>query len=256
MLDVFSFGGGVQSTAVLALAAQGRIDCRSFIFANVGADSENPGTIEYVEKVSRPYAAAHGIDLLTVGREESLLQHALRSPSTIAIPVRMKNGAPGNRTCTDRWKIQPIAKWLRGAGFTKDRPALMGLGISTDEAMRVRTDSGIAHVKIAYPLIDLKLSRKDCGVVIREAGLPIPPRSSCWFCPYHTVGVWDAMRRDEPEKFARAVALERQLSEKRAALGKDAIYLSSRAKPLDEAFPGDEPGLFDNANCESGHCFT
>ncbi|WP_254897837.1 hypothetical protein [Kitasatospora sp. NA04385] len=32
----FSFGGGVQSTAALVLAAQGRIDYRTFLFANVG----------------------------------------------------------------------------------------------------------------------------------------------------------------------------------------------------------------------------
>lgn len=41
-LRVFSFGGGVQSTAALVLAAQGEIDFTAFIFANVGADSEHP----------------------------------------------------------------------------------------------------------------------------------------------------------------------------------------------------------------------
>ncbi len=33
---VFSCGGGVQSTACLVLAAQGKIPYQTFIFANVG----------------------------------------------------------------------------------------------------------------------------------------------------------------------------------------------------------------------------
>lgn len=44
-LRVFSYGGGVQSTGALVLAAQGRIDFPTFLFCNVGDDSEHPGTL-------------------------------------------------------------------------------------------------------------------------------------------------------------------------------------------------------------------
>jgi hypothetical protein len=40
---VVSYDGGVQSNALLVLAAQGRIDYRTFLFANVGDDSEHGG---------------------------------------------------------------------------------------------------------------------------------------------------------------------------------------------------------------------
>jgi hypothetical protein len=60
---VVSYGGGVQSNALLVLAAQGRIDYRTFLFANVGDDSEHPATLRYVRGVAMPYAAAHGIAL-------------------------------------------------------------------------------------------------------------------------------------------------------------------------------------------------
>jgi len=255
-LDVFSFGGGVQSTAVLVLAVQGRIECNWFLFANVGIDSENPATLDYMERASVPYAKAHGLNLEYVAKKPTLYQHAMESPTTVAVPMRMPNGAPGNRTCTDRWKIAPIAKRLRETGFTKDRQARMGLGISSDEYLRARTDSGHKHYMICYPLLDLGISRDECYQIIEAAGLPKPPRSSCWFCPYHRVAVWDHMRREDPALFARAVEFERWMSEKRLALGKDRVFLSSRAKPLDEAFPEEAAGLFDNANCESGHCFT
>lgn len=49
-IKVFSFGGGQQSVAALVLAAQGRIDYRTFLFANVGDDSERKGTLAYVEQ--------------------------------------------------------------------------------------------------------------------------------------------------------------------------------------------------------------
>ena len=53
-LRSISYGGGVQSTALLVLAAQKRIDFRTFLMANVGDDSENPGTLRYLEEYAKP----------------------------------------------------------------------------------------------------------------------------------------------------------------------------------------------------------
>ena len=62
-LRAVAYGGGVQSTALLVLAAQGQIDFPVFLFCNVGADSEDPATLTYVEDHAKPYAALHGIQL-------------------------------------------------------------------------------------------------------------------------------------------------------------------------------------------------
>ena len=48
-LRVASYGGGVQSTAMLVLAAQRIIDFPLFLFANVGDDSEHPASLRYVD---------------------------------------------------------------------------------------------------------------------------------------------------------------------------------------------------------------
>ena len=61
---VFSFGGGVQSTACMVLAARREMDYRTFVFSNVGEDSENPDTLAYIERYVRPYAAAHRLEFL------------------------------------------------------------------------------------------------------------------------------------------------------------------------------------------------
>ena len=239
MLNVFSYGGGVQSTAALVLAAQGRIAYSTFLFCNVGQDSENPDTLRYVRDVARPYAQNHGLTLLELQKrrrtgEVDTIYGRLTRPgsSSIGIPIRLANGAPGNRTCTADFKILVVARWTKRQGATPENPATIGLGISLDEFQRMRKDSGIAHERLAYPLIDLRLDRSACVEIIRQAGLPVPPKSSCWFCPFHSVQVWQTMRHQQPALFAKAVELEHLLNEKRAQQGRDQVWLTNNSNRL------------------------
>lgn len=250
----FSFGGGVQSVAALVLAAKRRIDYDTFLFANVGDDSEYPETMTYLRDVAMPYAASHGLRLIELhktradGSFETLWQKLHRTERSIDIPMRMSNGAPGNRSCTADFKIKVVAKWLRNAGATREVPAIVGIGISTDEASRMKP-SQLGHIRNAYPLIDLMLSRQDCLKVIADAGLPAPPKSSCFFCPFHTIKAWEQLSDTHPELFARSVQLERLINARRERLGKDQIWLTSKARPLDEVVNGShrwQLSLFDD----------
>lgn len=65
-LRTISYGGGVQSTARVVLAALGEIDYRIALFSNVGDDSEHPATVTYVRDVATPWAAAHGVEMTSV----------------------------------------------------------------------------------------------------------------------------------------------------------------------------------------------
>ncbi|NGO68014.1 phosphoadenosine phosphosulfate reductase [Streptomyces sp. SB3404] len=262
-----SFGGGVQSTALLVLAAHGRIDFPLFLFANVGDDSENPATLRYVEEYARPFAAEHGIELVTLdrikhdGTVETLWKRLTRKGSrSLPIPVRMSNGAPGTRSCTADFKIKVIAKELKRRGATAEAPATIGIGISVDEIQRANNRRTEPHERIVYPLLDLGLRRIDCARVIREAGLPVPPKSSCWFCPFHRPETWHDQRRDEPELFERSCQLEDLLNERRDELGKDHVYLTRFGRPLREAISEgvDLLPMFDEADglCDSGWCMT
>ena len=270
-VKVFSYGGGVQSTAALVLAVQGQLECDAFLFANVGDDSENPATLRYVHEVAIPYAMRSGVPLHelrkmrlvrgTGRREPETVRERLMRPGSrsIGIPVRMSNGAPGRRACTTDFKVRLIARWCREHGATPAHPAITMLGISLDEFQRMRNDSGIAYTRLAYPLVDRRMTRQDCINVIADAGLPVPPKSSCWFCPFHTLGRWREMRDREPELFAKAVALERHINDKRARLGRYQVWLSGALKPLDKAV-GDasQPSLFAETDdaCESGYCMV
>lgn len=263
-MKVFSYGGGVQSTAALVLAANDRIDYKTFLFCNVGDDSEHPDTLLYVRSVAMPYAKQKGIALQELnatrfGEPETLYQRLLRPDRSVGIPVRMSNGAPGNRTCTKDFKIMVVARWLRQHGADKDNPATVGMGISLDEYQRMRSDSGIPYELLDYPLIEQRLDRQACINIIRDAGLPVPPKSSCWFCPFHSLRRWQEMREDEPELFWKAARLEEWLNEKRTnILDKDKVWLTRKLVPLaqatteyvqDDLFDGDDA-------CESGYCMV
>lgn len=102
MIRTVSYGAGVQSTALLVLVAEGRIDFRTFLFANVGDDSEHPDSLRYYADVAVPYAAEHGIELVELrktmrdGTPETLMGRLTKPGSrSLPIPVRMSNGAPG-----------------------------------------------------------------------------------------------------------------------------------------------------------------
>lgn len=247
--------------AVLALTAQGRLQYDHFLFANVGDDSENPDTLTYFEQIAMPYAEQHGIELIELqrtwrdGRQTTVYEDVMSDNRSIAIPAYLGSGSPSNRNCTGRWKIDVIARWQRQHGATVEHPAVCGLGISMDEIGRMRTDSGIKHQVLEYPLIDLRLNRRDCMRIIEDAGLPVPAKSSCYFCPFHRHAEWQEMRRTKPELFEKAVALEQRINEKRSALGLDDMYLHASLNPLDQAV-GLQYTLFEDDACESGHCMT
>jgi 3'-phosphoadenosine 5'-phosphosulfate sulfotransferase (PAPS reductase)/FAD synthetase len=267
-LSVMSYGGGVQSTAALVLAAQGVLPYRVFLFANVGHDSEHPDTLTYLNEVARPFAQAHGIELVELhrtmlrgpnrGQAVTLYQHLTRPGSrSIPIPVRMTNGAPGTRSCTADYKIQVVARELRRRGATPTRPATVALGISTDELERARpgTDPRTLVQHRVYPLLDLGMNRADCAQVISTAGLPVPPKSACWFCPFHDHETWRRLKRRTPGLFARACQLETTLNQRRHHLGRDNVWLTRHARPLATVIDDQLvlPGL---DACDSGWCMT
>ena len=261
-MRIFSYGGGVQSTAVLVLASQGKLQYDHFLFSNVGEDSEHPDTLEYFYNVAIPFAERHGLDLQEVSRDDTIRERLFSNLRDIPIPLRMNTGAPGNRKCTELYKIKVIDRWVRdhrnGNRFT------MGLGISTDEMQRARSTEpnevykGLWKV-LEYPLIYLRMSRNTCRHLIIDAGLPQPPKSACYFCPFHNDQAWYEMRQNRPDLFFDAVKIEKHLQDKRMKLwGKDKVWMHRKLIPLDQAIP-DQPFLFDvdnMDNCESGYCFT
>lgn len=273
-LHAISYGGGVQSTALIVLAVQGKLDeivsgkIDAALFANVGDDSEFPATLSYVREVMQPWAAERGLPVHELhrvkrgGDSETLWENLTREGSrSLNIPIRMANGAPGNRNCTATFKMKVVGKWLKANGASKENPATICIGISMDEMHRANNKKVEPYEQAVYPLLDLGLDRQDCINIIARAGLPVPPKSSCFFCPFHKPSEWRRMRRDEPELFGRAQLLEDLLNERRATLGKDEVWLTRFGKRLSDACSEEQPSLWsdgemNDGQCDEGYCWT
>ena len=280
-MKIVSYGGGVQSTALLVLAVTGRLDTVMgrpdvAIFANVGDDSEHPDTLDYVHNVAKPWATEHGLDIREVfkvwfrgkrgtgrgdatnrkGKVNTLYSTLMDDKSkSIEVPVWFPKSGFGNRSCTTYWKVRVVKRWLETHGATEENPATVAIGISADEFHRANASRAPKVERVVYPLLDLQMTRDDCKQVILDAGLPVPPKSSCWFCPFRGSGYWEELSVNNPDLFFRAVNLEQVLDARRKALGKDGAFLSNARKPLTEAvgFGGADA---DPGECDDGYCFV
>lgn len=272
MIRVISYGAGVQSTYLLLQWALGLLKFDAALFCNVGDDSEHPATLEYFHNVAVPFAKKHGLELIELhktmrgtGEIDTLYSRIMKPGSrSVPIPVRMSsNGAPGNRSCTADFKIKVVDRWLREQG-AKEQGAQVGLGISLDELQRVKPNMDPATMKWKeniFPLLfelEKPVDRAACIEGIKKAGLPIPPKSACWFCPYHSRSKWQDMRQNEEVLFWKAVELERYVNGIRREIGKDEVWFSSKLVPLDAATTSlQQNSLFDEHEdmCESGYCW-
>lgn len=276
-LRVVSHGGGVQTTALLVLAAQGRIDYQTFLFANVGDDSEHPHSLRYVREIAMPYAAKHGIDLIELRRwntrrkeHETIRGRIMREGSlSDLIPVRFaRTGAQATRSCTGDFKIRVVGKWLKEHGATAANKATVAVGISADELQRANKSKEQPYEDVVYPLlcvgdpgIGRPLTRTQCKEIIARAGLPVPGKSACYFCPFQRPSQWEEMAHNYPELFEKSAEIEDRMIARKAATGRDPVYLSSALIPLREAFghgtPQDAlPGLDYDQHCDNGWCMT
>ena len=75
------------------------------------------------------------------------------------------------------------------------------------ERVRERDEADSKYQK-EYPLMEWGWSRKDCIQAIRDAGLPLPGKSSCFFCP--SMKRWEirTLYHRYPDLLRRALAIE------------------------------------------------
>ncbi len=260
MKHIISLGAGVQSSTVALMAAHSEItpmpDCA--IFADTQAEPQSVYKwLDWLEeqlpfpvhRVSRPNVIKNALKIRTSKKTDGDYMQ-LRVPA-FTLDAKGNKGTLW-RQCTSFWKVEMIQKHcveFKGEGIS------MLLGISTDEAHRQK-DSRKSWITHSYPLIEMGMSRADCLNWMANKGYLQPPRSACYFCPYHSDAEWIRLKRDEPEAFASAVQFERDMQGQMAKLDRiDSIpYLHSERKPLDQINFRHErqPNMFGN-DCE-GMC--
>jgi hypothetical protein len=191
-MKILSLGAGVNSTALLVLKSQGKIDFDLAVFADTGG--ENPETYQYIEEIIKPFCSKHQITLAFIKRPGANLYED--SIERKIIPTRMF------RSCTDKFKKRALKKFVL-ARFPDEQVNFL-IGIASDEAHRAIECEGNS-----YPLIELNLNREGCIKIIKDAGLPVPVKSGCFFCPFTPKQGWLNLLKNHPDLYAKAEALEK-----------------------------------------------
>ena len=194
---IVSFGGGVNSTALLLGLHERGEKPDAILFADTGG--EKPPTYVHVERM-QAWCESVKFPLIEVVRNKITLEQSNLQNETIP------SKAFGFGTCSERFKIDPQRKWVKQRGFD-DATFLVGIHSGeTRRATRLVTDSGQS---IRYPLIEWAWGQADCENAIARNGIERPCKSACFFCPAMKKHEVLRLAKEYPELFERAVTMER-----------------------------------------------
>lgn len=213
----FSFGGGVQSTALLLLIkhepqrlldAVGHLPAKAY-FADTGAEPEE--IYRHLEQMK----LLSPIPLEVVSNGSLLAAETRHSKRTFPPYYVRLQGKIGVllRKCTPEFKVKPLERAMRGdiglapGRRSTSRSVALWLGISIDEAHRMG-DNETKLFQNIYPLVEIGWDRTRCFNYCQEHGIT-PTKSRCFFCPY--VGDWLSIKRNQPREFAKAVEFDKQI---------------------------------------------
>lgn len=233
-LTVISLGAGVQSTTLALMAAHGEIGPMPdfAIFADTGDEPE--AVYEHLRWLSSPNVLPFPVVNVSQGK----LSEELFSGNDMArVPFFVGAGGISNRQCTRNFKIRPVRREIRNLlgvgprGYVKPGAVEQWIGISTDEAMRMKP-SGAAYIVNRHPLIEKRMSRGDCIQWLRRNSYPVPPKSACVYCPYQSNAQW---RAKDPASMAQAVIIDRNLrTPENVERFRGELYVHPSRKPLDQ----------------------
>ena len=258
-LKVISLGMGVQSTAVYLMSSMGCKLPRADYAIFSDPQAEHYKTYDMLKWLLKWKEENNGIELI-VNRDNNIYTDQLKTnpDKHIRVPQIPAHTDPtgiARRQCTYEYKILPVIKTTRKLHGLKPRkrmkPTEMWLGISTDEIERMK-DSDLYNIDYFYPLIYHGLSRTDCINFFKENNFPVPVKSSCVFCPYHSNSFWAELQKENGEAWKKSVEVDKAIR-KKYGMDKD-MYLHVSRKPLDQIdFDDKQLEMFEGFDCE-GHC--
>jgi hypothetical protein len=167
------------------------------IFSDTGG--EKPQTYEYIAFFSE-WLVQQGYPPVTVlppYREGGLYGECVTQK-------RLPSIVYGFKSCSEKWKIRPFEQFCNQ---NKLFPANVYSGIDADETHRLG-DYSDKKKTVLYPLSEWNMDRFDCVQTIIDTGLPVPPKSSCFFCPSMRKDEILALKTELPDLFQKAVFLE------------------------------------------------
>ena len=252
--NVLNLGAGVQSSCLALMAAKGEIGPMPdfAVFADTQAEPASVYTwLDWLEtqlpfpviRVTKGSLTESVLKIRT--KEKSIYSDQPMTYLRTNIPVYglMPSGdiKPAlGRACTADFKVAPILKEIRQrCGIKhgqKEVTVTQWLGISYDEMQRMKLPSN-PWTQHRWPLVEKRMTRSHCKDWMSKNGFPEPPRSACYYCPFHDDGEWRRLTTEDPEHFAKAVEFDktyRRLQNENPGGFRVEVYLHKSCKPLDE----------------------
>ena len=250
---VLNLGAGVQSSALALMAAKGEIGPMPDFAVFADTQAEPYGVYKWLDwlETQLPFPV---IRVTKGSLTESVLKIRTKEKSQYGdgitylrtnIPVYglMPSGdvKPAlGRSCTADFKVAPILKEIRQrCGIKhgqKDITVTQWLGISYDEMQRMKLPSNL-WTQHRWPLVEKRMTRSHCKDWMSKNGYPEPPRSACYYCPFHDDEEWRRLKTEDPEHFQKAVEFDktyRRLQNENPGGFRVEVYLHKSCKPLDE----------------------
>lgn len=226
-MKVISLGWGIQSFTLAAMVALGEMEP---IDAAIFADTthERSETYKFAERWT-PWLEEREVVVVVVATHEKANIVDKWGGMQIPAYTTTEHGAGQiRRQCTYEWKTKPMRQWLQAN--RNRQPVEQWLGISLDEYTRMK-DSDVKYITHRWPLIEKRMTRKDCVAWLKEHNLEVPVKSSCVFCPYHNRAAWQEMAHSDNGDWQKAVAVDEAIRKVRPPYD---LYVHPSRKPLAE----------------------
>jgi hypothetical protein len=245
---VVAYGLGVDSTAMLIEFVHRGIQPDLILFADTGG--EKPETYAYLPVIQRYLASVRFPPVITVRYQPKwAVYHTLEGQClhTGTLPSL----AYGGKSCSFKYKRVPqdkyiMAKYPPNEFVRTGRRVVRAIGFEAGEERRtyghvvkaIGLDAGEEHrltwarttdlnrrpsreawldqhfFHYWYPLMEWGFDREHCKQIIAQAGLPVPVKSACFFCPASKKREIDWLRKHHPELLERALKIERNAQAK------------------------------------------
>lgn len=206
-----SFGGGTNSVAMLVeIRERGEPQPDLILFADTGG--ERPETYDYIQTING-WLESNGMPTVTIvrkgGNGETLEENCLRKNMLPSL-------AYGFKSCSQKYKVGPQEKFCNNNAQVREvwdrgEQVVRLIGYDADEAHRwAGKNWDTPRYKYRAPLVEWDMGRDECVQSIKRAGLPLPGKSSCFFCPASRVPEILDLEAKHPDLMARALAMEAQ----------------------------------------------